>query len=121
MLGFLLPVLPAEGMTGLLRLQAAVLLTAGAAGRRAALPNSRIIIHQPATECTQGMSSDLEIQAREILRMREQMERIIATHTGQQQDQVSRDIDRDKYLTAQEAREYGLIDDILTVQKRRPS
>jgi len=97
---------------------AAVLLAAGTPGRRAALPNSRIIIHQPATEGTRGMSSDLEIQAREILRMREQMEKIIATHCGQPETQVTRDIDRDKIMTAQEAKEYGLIDDILTVQKR---
>ncbi|HEY3682387.1 MAG TPA: ATP-dependent Clp protease proteolytic subunit [Streptosporangiaceae bacterium] len=97
---------------------AAVLLAAGAPGKRAALPNSRIIIHQPATEGSQGMSSDLEIQAREILRMRAQMEQIIADHSGHPADQVSRDIDRDKIMTAEEAREYGLIDDILTVRKR---
>lgn len=100
---------------------AAVLLAAGTPGRRAALPNSRIIIHQPATEGTQGMSSDLEIQAREILRLRARMEKIIAESSGRPEEEVSRDIDRDKIMTAQEARAYGLIDDILTVRKRGSS
>ena len=93
---------------------AAVILAAGTKGKRLALPNSRILIHQPAiAEGSYGQSSDLEIQAREILRIRSSMEEMIAEHTGQSVEQVSRDVERDKYLTAQEAVEYGLIDDIL--------
>ncbi|WP_347347696.1 ATP-dependent Clp protease proteolytic subunit [Nigerium sp.] len=92
---------------------AAVLLAAGAKGKRLALPNSRILIHQPATEGGYGQSSDLEIQAREILRIRTLMENMLAKDTGQTPEKVSKDIERDKYLTAEEAREYGIIDDIL--------
>ena len=82
-----------------------------------ALPNSRILIHQPATEGGYGQSSDLEIQAREIMRIRELMEKMLAADTGQTPEKVSRDIERDKYLTAQEAVEYGIVDDILTSLK----
>ena len=96
---------------------AAVILAAGTKGRRLALPNSRILIHQPATEGGYGQSSDLEIQAKEILRIRELMEKMLADDTGQGVDKVSRDIERDKYLTAQEAVEYGIVDDILTSLK----
>ena len=94
---------------------AAVLLAAGTKGKRLALPNSRILIHQPAIsgEGTYGQSSDLEIQAKEILRIRSLMEHMIAENTGQSVEQVSRDVERDKYLTAQEAIDYGLIDEIL--------
>ena len=92
---------------------AALLLAAGTKGRRLALPNSRILIHQPATEGGYGQSSDLEIQAREIMRIRELMEKMLAADTGQTPEKVSRDIERDKYLTAQEAVEYGIVDDIL--------
>ena len=94
---------------------AAVLLAAGTKGKRLALPNSRILIHQPAIsgEGTYGQSSDLEIQAKEILRIRALMEHMIAENTGQSVEQVSRDVERDKYLTAQEAIEYGLIDEVL--------
>jgi len=94
---------------------AAVLLAAGTKGKRLALPNSRILIHQPAIsgEGTYGQSSDLEIQAKEILRIRSLMEHMIAENTGQSVEQVSRDVERDKYLTAQEAIEYGLIDEVL--------
>ena len=92
---------------------AAVLLAAGAKGKRLALPNSRILIHQPATEGGYGQSSDLEIQAREIRRIRTLMENMLAKDTGQTPEKVSKDIERDKYLTAEEAREYGIIDDIL--------
>ncbi|MGJ6981502.1 ATP-dependent Clp protease proteolytic subunit [Aestuariimicrobium soli] len=92
---------------------AAVLLAAGTAGKRLALPNSRILIHQPATEGGYGQSSDLEIQANEILRIRSLMERMLADATGQELEKVSRDIERDKYLTAEEAVEYGIIDEIL--------
>jgi len=98
---------------------AAVLLAAGTHGKRLALPNARILLHQPATEGGYGQSSDLEIQAREILRMRAAMEAIIATHTGKEEDQVRRDVERDKFFTAQEAKDYGLIDEVLTSLKRR--
>ena len=96
---------------------AAVLLAAGAKGKRLALPNSRILIHQPATEGGYGQSSDLEIQAREILRIRSLMENMLASDTGQPLAKISKDIERDKYLTAEEAVEYGIVDDILTSLK----
>jgi len=98
---------------------AAVLLAAGTKGKRMALPNSRILIHQPAVESGYGQSSDLEIQANEILRMRSAMERVIAQHTGKDEDQVRRDVERDKFFTAEEAKEYGLVDEVLTTLKRR--
>jgi ATP-dependent Clp protease, protease subunit len=98
---------------------AAVLLAAGTHGKRLALPNARILLHQPATEGGYGQSSDLEIQAREILRMRSAMEAIIARHSGKEEDQVRRDVERDKFFTAQEAKDYGLIDEVLTSLKRR--
>ena len=96
---------------------AAVILAAGTKGKRLALPNSRILIHQPATEGGYGQSSDLEIQAKEILRIRSLMEEMLASDTGQDVARVSRDIERDKYLTAQEAKEYGLVDEIFTSLK----
>jgi ATP-dependent Clp protease protease subunit len=83
-----------------------------------ALPNARILIHQPATEGGYGQSSDMEIQAREILRMRAAMELILSRHTGQDEEKVRRDIERDKFLTAEEAKEYGIIDEVLTMIKR---
>src|SRR5882757_4421809 len=92
---------------------AAVLLAAGTPGKRFALPNSRIIIHQPATEGTYGQSSDIEIQANEILRLRALLEKMIADSSGKPIEEVSRDIERDKFLTAEQAIEYGLIDDVL--------
>ncbi|MFC6155780.1 ATP-dependent Clp protease proteolytic subunit [Kribbella sp. NPDC058693] len=92
---------------------AAVLLAAGTPGKRLALPNSRIIIHQPATEGTYGQSSDIEIQANEILRLRALLETMIADASGKSHEEVSRDIERDKFLTAEQAIEYGLIDDVL--------
>ena len=96
---------------------AALLRAAGTKGKRLALPNSRILIHQPATEGGYGQSSDLEIQAKEIMRIRELMENMLAADTGQAVTKVSRDIERDKYLTAQEAVEYGIVADILTSLK----
>ena len=96
---------------------AAVLLAAGAKGKRAALPNARVLIHQPATQGTQGQVSDLEIQAREIERMRKLMEDTLAHHTGQTSEQIRIDTDRDKILTAQEAVEYGLIDEVFDYRK----
>ena len=96
---------------------AAVILAAGTKGKRLALPNSRILIHQPATEGGYGQSSDLEIQAREILRIRSLMESMLADDTGKPVEEVSLDIERDKYLTAEQAKEYGIIDDVLTSMK----
>jgi ATP-dependent Clp protease, protease subunit len=99
---------------------AAVILAAGTKGKRLALPNSRILIHQPATEGGYGQSSDIEIQAREILRIRALMEEMLATDTGKSTDEVSHDIERDKYLTAEQALEYGIIDEVLTSLKAIP-
>jgi len=99
---------------------AAVLLAAGAPGKRLALPNSRILIHQPYTEGTYGQSSDIEIQANEILRMRELLEKLIADHSGKTAEEVNNDIERDKILTAEAAIEYGLIDQILESRKAVP-
>jgi ATP-dependent Clp protease protease subunit len=97
---------------------AAVILAAGSPGKRMALPNSRIIIHQPATEGGYGQSSDIEIQAKEILRMRSLLETLIAEHSTQTLDKVRKDIDRDKILTAAEAKEYGLVDQVLGSRKK---
>jgi ATP-dependent Clp protease protease subunit len=97
---------------------AAVLLCAGTPGKRMALPNSRIIIHQPATEGGYGQSSDIEIQAREILRMRTQLEDVLARHTGQPVEKVRQDIERDKIMTAEEAKDYGLVDTVLASRKK---
>ncbi|WP_432948109.1 ATP-dependent Clp protease proteolytic subunit [Kribbella sp. CA-253562] len=96
---------------------AAVLLAAGTPGKRMALPNSRIIIHQPATEGTYGQSSDIEIQANEILRLRSLLEKMLADASGKDIEEVSRDIERDKFLTAEQAVEYGLIDSVLESRK----
>ncbi len=99
---------------------AAVLLAAGTKGKRMALPNSRILIHQPYTEGTYGQASDIEIQANEILRMRTMLEQMISENTNRSMEDVSRDIERDKILTAQQAIEYGLIDQVLESQKATP-
>jgi ATP-dependent Clp protease protease subunit len=99
---------------------AAVLLAAGTVGKRLALPNSRIIMHQPATEGGYGQGSDIEIQAREIMRMRNQLEEMISKHSGQPLDKVKKDIDRDKILTAEEAVEYGVVDTVMSYRKKTP-
>ncbi|MFE0027716.1 ATP-dependent Clp protease proteolytic subunit [Amycolatopsis sp. NPDC059021] len=96
---------------------AAVLLAAGTKGKRLALPNARVLIHQPATEGTYGQVSDLEIQANEIQRVRRQMEVILAKHTGKDVEQIKSDIERDKILTAEEALAYGIIDEVLPYRK----
>jgi len=96
---------------------AAVLLAAGAPGKRSALPNARIMIHQPYTEGAYGQSSDLEIQANEILRMRSQMEQMLADNTGRSLEQVNRDTERDKFLSAEQAIDYGIIDHIFQSRK----
>jgi ATP-dependent Clp protease protease subunit len=95
---------------------AAVLLAAGTPGKRLALPNSRMLIHQPYTEGG-GQGSDIEIQAREILRMRDMMEQMIVRHSNRTADQVRKDIERDKILTAEDAVEYGLIDQVVNSRK----
>ncbi len=92
---------------------AAVLLSAGTRGKRYALPHSRIMLHQPYGGVA-GQATDIEIQAKEILRMREEIDRILAHHTGQPIERVARDTDRDFYLSADEAREYGIIDEVIT-------
>jgi ATP-dependent Clp protease protease subunit len=91
---------------------AALLLAAGAKGKRFALPNSRILIHQPSGG-SQGQATDIRIQAEEILRMRELTSQIIAKHTGQTYDAVERDVERDKIMSAMQAKEYGLIDEVI--------
>ena len=96
---------------------AAILLAAGTPGKRLALPNSRILIHQPYTEGTGGQISDLEIQANEIFRMRELMETMLAEATGKSVEEISKDVDRDKILTAEQAVEYGLVDEVLNTLK----
>ncbi len=96
---------------------AAVLLAAGTPGKRMAVPNAQILIHQPSMEGVYGQVSDLEIQAAEIQRMRSLMEATLAHHTGQTQERIRTDIDRDKFLTAAEAKEYGIIDDITQIRK----
>lgn len=96
---------------------AAVLLAAGAPGKRAALPNARVLIHQPATQGTQGQVSDLEIQAAEIERMRHLMETTLARHTNRSAEQIRIDTDRDKILTAEEALDYGMIDQVFEYRK----
>ena len=100
---------------------AAILLGAGAKGKRMALPNSRILIHQPYTEGTFGQTSDIEIQANEILRMRELLEQMLADASGKDREEVSRDIERDKILTAEQAVEYGLVDAVLTSRAGVPA
>jgi ATP-dependent Clp protease protease subunit len=91
----------------------AVLLAAGAPGKRFALPNARIMIHQPAGG-TEGTAADIHIQAREIMRMRELLNEILARHTGKDVETIGRDSDRDKFMSAQEAKAYGLVDEVLT-------
>ncbi|TVS09192.1 MAG: ATP-dependent Clp endopeptidase proteolytic subunit ClpP [Gammaproteobacteria bacterium] len=98
----------------------ALLLAGGAKGKRFALPNSRIMIHQPSGG-SQGVAADIEIQAREILRMREQLNGILAFHTGQPVEQIARDTDRDRWLTPNEAVTYGLIDLVQEPRQRSGS
>jgi len=98
---------------------ASVLLAGGHPGKRLALPNARVLMHQPAMgEAGHGQASDIEIQAAEILRMRTWLEETMARHTGKSVEQVNRDIDRDKILSAAEALDYGIVDQVLTSRKR---
>ena len=96
---------------------AAVLLCAGTKSKRYALEHARVLIHQPSGGESYGQSSDIEIQAREILRMRSLLEHMIARHTGQDEEKIRHDIERDKILTAAEAVEYGLIDEVIQTRK----
>ena len=99
--------------TGLAASMGAFLLAAGAKGKRFSLPNSRIMIHQPLGGAS-GQASDIEIQAREILYLRERLNNILAEKTGQNMDQIGRDTDRDNFMSAEQAAEYGMIDKVLT-------
>jgi ATP-dependent Clp protease protease subunit len=99
--------------TGLAASMGAFLLAAGAKGKRFSLPNSRVMIHQPSGG-SQGMASDIEIQAKEILYLRERLARIMADNTGQTIEQIHKDTDRDRFMSSEEAVEYGLIDRVLT-------
>lgn len=98
---------------------AAVLLAAGAPGKRLALPNARILIHQPASGGDRGQASDIEIQAREMMRLREWLEATISKHSKRTIEEVKKDIDRDNILTSEEALTYGLIDQVLTSRKNK--
>jgi ATP-dependent Clp protease protease subunit len=95
---------------------AAVLLTAGTKGKRFALPNARIMIHQPMGG-VQGQATDIDIQAKEILRMREKINELIALHTGQSLERVKKDTDRDFFMSSDEAKQYGLIDEVIKERK----
>ena len=101
--------------TGLAASMGAFLLAAGAKGKRFSLPNSRVMIHQPSGG-SQGMASDIEIQAKEILYLRERLARIMAEKTGQTIEQIHKDTDRDRFMSAEESVEYGLIDRVLTTR-----
>ena len=97
---------------GLAASMGTVLLTTGTRGKRYALPNSTIHMHQPLGGA-QGQASDIEIQARELLRMQDKIRELLSVHTGQSKDKIARDTDRDYYLSAEQAKEYGLIDEVL--------
>ena len=99
---------------------AAIILAGGAKGKRYALEHSRILIHQPSSEGW-GQASDIEIQAREIMRMRQLLESMLSKHTTRTPEQIAQDIERDKILTAAEAVEYGLIDQVLASRKAKPT
>ena len=96
---------------------AAVLLSAGAKGKRFSLPNSRIIIHQPLMSGLAGQATDIDIHAKEILRMRSRLNEILSTHTGQSLERIREDTDRDYIMSADQSSEYGIIDDVI----RQPS
>ncbi len=93
---------------------AAVLVAAGTAGKRFALPHSRIMLHQPHIGGLEGQATDIEIHAREIIRVKEEMNQILASHTGQDLEKVKTDTDRDFWMTADEAKAYGVVDTVLT-------
>ena len=99
---------------------AAVLMAAGAKGKRFALPNSRFLLHQPSLSGLAGQATDIDIHAREILRMRQSLNALLADHTGQEIERIERDVERDFILDAEQATNYGLIDQIIT-KKKDPS
>jgi ATP-dependent Clp protease protease subunit len=94
-----------------------LLLTAGVKGKRYAMPHATIHMHQPLGG-TQGQATEIEIQAREILRLREELNQIMAYHTGQPVERIAEDTERDRYMTAEQAKAYGLIDEVLTLATR---
>ncbi|HTV56016.1 MAG TPA: ATP-dependent Clp endopeptidase proteolytic subunit ClpP [Terriglobia bacterium] len=96
---------------------AALLLAAGAQGKRFALPNSRVLIHQPSMGGLSGQATDIDIHAREILRMRASLNEIMAKHTGQTLEKIEHDVERDFWMSAQQAQEYGMIDEIIYKHK----
>ncbi len=102
--------------TSLAASMGAVLLAGGAAGKRSALPHARVMIHQPSGGA-QGQSTDIEITAREIVKLRDELYEILAKHTGQTKEQIEKDSDRDNWFRAYEAKEYGMIDEVLTREK----
>ena len=104
--------------TGMAASMAAVLLTAGTKGKRSALPHSRVMIHQPMGG-VQGQASDIEITAREILKYKQELYEILSAHSGQSIDKITLDADRDYWMRADEAKEYGLIDEVLVGRKRK--
>ena len=97
----------------------AFLLAAGAAGKRSALPNSRIMLHQPAGGA-QGMASDIDIQAREILKIRAKLNELLAQHTGQAVEKIEKDTDRNFFMSAEEAKAYGIVDEIIYPRASKP-
>ena len=96
---------------------AALLLAAGTAGKRFTLPNTRVLIHQPWAGGLSGQATDIDIQAREILRMREIINQLLAKHTAQPIERITKDVDRDYIMDAQQAKEYGVVDEIITKHK----
>ena len=97
----------------------AILLGAGAKGKRSALPNSRIMLHQPSGG-SQGNAADIEIAAREILGLRDKLNKILSHHTGQTEERVAADLDRDRFMSPDEAKEYGLIDEVISHGGKTP-
>ncbi len=102
---------------GLAASMGSFLLAAGTPGKRSALPHARVMIHQPSGG-TQGTAADIEIQAREILYLRAKMNELMAKHTGRNVEQIERDMDRDRFMSAEEAKEYGIIDNVITNQNQ---
>ena len=103
--------------TGMAASMSAVLLTAGATGKRSALPHSRVMIHQPMGGA-EGQATDIEITAREIVKIKRELYEIISLHSGKPVEQIEKDADRDYWMTSKEAKEYGMIDEILVKAKK---
>ena len=107
--------------TGLAASGASILLAGGAPGKRYALPHSKIVIHQPWTTGIQGQASDIEIQAREILRQREELVEVYVRHCGRPKEQVERDLERDFFMSSEQAREWGLVDEVIDRRVSAPA